>query len=113
MSKVPPPRFSMPTNVQGDAGTYLRDFHREITEHTRLVENQVNSLSESRLAASYNAVTASPTGIVLAQGDVIPKAVRTEEGTAGAKYVITGWMAMVDGTASAGSVVELRYLTGN
>lgn len=113
MSKVPPPRFSDPNNVQGDAGQYLRGFHREITEHLRKVGNQINSLSESKLAATYNAITAAPTGLIMAKGDIVPKIDRAEEGTSGAKYVITGWMATVEGTSSAGSVVELRYLTGN
>ncbi len=113
MSKIPPPRFSVPTNVNAESAAYLRDLHRELTEHARLVENQVNMLSESRLASHYNAITASPTGVVLAKGDMVPKAVVAEEGTVGAKYVITGWLATIDGTSSAGSVVELRSLTGN
>lgn len=113
MSKLPPPRFSMPINVGGDAGGYLQSLHREVTEYMGKVERQVNALSESRVEAAYNALTAAPTGVIMANGDVVLKSNPTEAGTAGAKYVITGWMAIVDGTASASSVVELRSLTGN
>ena len=109
---MPPPRFSLP-DVEGQAGTYLRNLHREITEYMVKVEHQVNSLSESQLAASYGALTASPVGPIMATGDIVPKRVRSEEGTAGAKYVITGWMAKSDGSASASTILELRSLTGN
>ena len=113
MSKLAPPRFSMPIGVGGEAGAYLNNLHREVTEYMVNVYNQVNSLSEQRLASRYNALSAAPTGVILQAGDVVANLNPSETGVASSKYVLTGWMANVDGTASAGSIVELRALTGN
>jgi hypothetical protein len=109
MSKLNEPRFSIPD----PENEYQNRFYREITDYLRAMADQVNAISENRLQGACNAVTASPTGVVMAVGDIVRHSDPGEEGTAGAKYIVTGWMATIDGTASAGSVVELRSLTGN
>ncbi|CAB4126136.1 hypothetical protein UFOVP73_57 [uncultured Caudovirales phage] len=80
---------------------------REFREHAV----QVNLLSEGRLSASYAALAAAPASGTYAQGDFVRNAAPTEAGTSGAKYVVTGWVCVIDGTP--GTFVECRSLTGN
>ncbi len=77
----------------------------------RQVAEQVNSLSEGRLVASYNASTAAPTTGTWAKGDFVMNSNPSELGTAGSKYVIEGWKCLVSGTP--GTFVQKRFLTGN
>lgn len=72
---------------------------------------QVNSVSEGRLQAKYNATTAAPTTGTWARGDQIPNSEPSELGSASSKYVIEGWVCTVAGTP--GTWVEKRFLTGN
>ena len=80
---------------------------RELREHAQ----QVNSLTEGRLAAYYNAQTAAPTTGTHAQGDIVRNTAPAEAGAALSKYVITGWVCTVGGTP--GTWLPMRVLTGN
>lgn len=77
----------------------------------RQVSQQVNGVSEGRMSAFYNAMTAAPTGGTWAQGDFILNKTPSELGTAGSKYVIHGFRCVVSG--SPGTWVDVRTLTGN
>ena len=72
---------------------------------------QVNGATEGRIAPMHGAAMAAPTTGDWMQGDVVRSAVPTELGTAGSKYVVTGWVCIVSGTP--GTWVEMRSLTGN
>lgn len=72
---------------------------------------QVNSLSEGRMQATYNATTAAPTTGTWAQGDFIRNSTPSEAGSASSKYVVLGWVCTVAGTP--GTWLPCRVLTGN
>lgn len=80
---------------------------RVLREHAFLV----NALAEGRISASYNALTAPPTGGLWAQGDFVRNKAPAELGTSPNKYVIHGWQCVTGG--SPGTWVQCRYLTGN
>ena len=80
---------------------------RVLREHAALI----NSVAEGRIAASYNAMSAAPTGGMWAQGDFVRNATPTELGPSGSKYVVHGWQCVVGGTP--GTWVQCRFLTGN
>ena len=84
-----------------------------VTDIVRQLCNQVNSLSEGRLSARYQASTASPSGsaVSYARGDIVWDSNTTQQGTAGSKYVRIGWVCTTDG--SPGTFQEMRVLTGN
>ena len=79
---------------------------RELREHAQ----QVNALSEGRMAARYTASTAAPTTGQHAQGDFVHNSAPTVLGTAGSKYTINGWVCVASGTP--GTWAECRFLTG-
>lgn len=81
--------------------------HRELRDHAR----QVNDLSEGRIVASYNALTAPPTGGEYAQGDYVRNATPAELGAPGSKYIVRGFICVSGG--NPGAWVEDRGLTGN
>ena len=72
---------------------------------------QVNAITEGRAAAVHNAATAAPTTGSWAVGDTIKNSAPAEAGTAGSKYVVTGYICVAAGTP--GTWVECRSLTGN
>ena len=78
---------------------------RELREHAQ----QVNSLTEGRLAAYYNAQTAAPTTGTHAKGDIVRNTAPADSGTAGNKYALYGWLCVVGGTP--GTWVECRFMT--
>lgn len=77
----------------------------------RQVAQQVNGLSEGRIAANYSARTAAPTTETWALGDMLRNSAPSEAGAALAKYVILGWVCTVAGTP--GTWLDVRTLTGN
>lgn len=77
----------------------------------REVAKQVNTLSEGRLAATYNASAAAPTTGTYALGDFIRNNAPAELGAIGSKYLIFGWVCSVAGTP--GTWLQCRFLTGN
>lgn len=75
---------------------------------------QLNAISEGQIAGATNAATAPPsagTTTAYAQGDFVRNSVPTELGTAGAKYVIYGWICVASG--SPGTWKQCRFPTGN
>lgn len=80
---------------------------RELREHAQ----QVNSLTEGRMEAVYNAATSAPTTGMYAQGDFVRNSAPSELGSAASKYVIFGWQCVVAG--EPGTFVQMRFLTGN
>ena len=97
-------------------GNLEEDFDRlvsVVTQRFRDIASQVNAISEGRAAGHYNAQSAQPTGGYFKAGDFVRNNSPSEQGTTSGKYVVTGWLITVDGTASAASSVECRALTGN
>lgn len=84
---------------------------RKLTDLFRDVATQVNGLTEGRIAAASGALTAAPTTGTWAQGDFVRNSAPAEAGTAGSKYVVTGWICTAGGTP--GTWLDARVLTGN
>lgn len=80
----------------------LYELHREISV-------QLNALAEGQVRGASNAATAAPTTGVYAVGDVVRNSSPVESGTAGSKFVVTGWVC----TAAPLTFLPLRSLTGN
>lgn len=97
----------MKTNTTPRVGTNDPVLQRELREHA----TQINLLSEGRIVASYTALTAAPTSGDWFRGDSVKNSAPSELGTAGAKYVIEGWICTVSGTP--GTWLQKRCLTGN
>lgn len=90
-------------------------WERKLTDLFRDIARQVNDLTEGRLSAVTNAASSVPTSGSWSQGDFVRNATPSEAGTAGSKYVITGWLRL---TSSSNNVlntdwVATRSLTGN
>ena len=83
------------------------DLKRELGDHAQ----QVNSLSEGRIEAVYNADSSAPTTGMNQQGDCIRNLTPTELGAPGSKYVIKEFLCIASGTP--GTWVQCRFLTGN
>jgi hypothetical protein len=77
---------------------------------TNVIE-QVNGLTEGQVSAVQNANTAPPTTGTYQKGDFIRNSAPAELGTAGSKYVITGWICTAAGMP--GTWLQCRSLTGN
>ena len=73
--------------------------------------HQVNGISEGTNSAYHNGQATAPTTGTYAQGDFIRNLAPSEAGTAGSKYVVTGWICTVSGTP--GTFLQVRALTGN
>lgn len=72
---------------------------------------KVNALASGRASATDDASTGSPTAGLWAQGDFVRNSAPQEQGAAGGRYVITGWLCLAGG--EPGTWVEQRVLTGN
>lgn len=79
---------------------------RELKNHAQ----QVNAVSEGRLAGTYNAQSSVPTDGAYAVGDVVRNSAPAELGSTPNKYVVYGWMCLDD---SPLTFVQMRFLTGN
>ena len=82
---------------------------REIDDITRDHGERIEDLSVGRIAA-HPTHTAAPTGGSWKQGDFVRNSAPTEDGTAGGKYVVTGWICIDGGTP--GTWKPCRALTG-
>lgn len=80
---------------------------RELREHATLV----NLMTDGRAAGCNNAASAVPTAGTFGVGDFVKNSAPSELGSAGSKYVISGWMCVSAG--SPGTFVQCRFLTGN
>lgn len=72
---------------------------------------QINSVTEGKASAFHTAATAAPTTGTWGIGDTVKNSAPSEAGTAGSKYVITGWICTAAGTP--GTWLQMRTLTGN
>lgn len=105
--RIPDPRL---TAAFGPIQGLIRD----LNDYLRKIQQQVNQLSEGSVAARYQANTAPPAvgnKQLYAKGDKIDNANPVELGSAGSKYVVTGWICTAGGTP--GTWLALRSLTGN
>lgn len=87
---------------------------RDLVSYLRQIQLQVNQLSEGSISARYSANTAPPGAgntKIYAKGDRVDNSNPVELGTAGSKYIITGWICTVGG--NPGTWLPLRSLTGN
>lgn len=75
------------------------------------ITNQINGLTEGKIAVRHASDTSYPTTGTYAQGDVVFNSAPSELGSAGSRYVITKWICVVSGTP--GTWVACRSLTGN
>ena len=88
----------------------------DVSDIIRTLCNQVNDLSEGRIAARYQAHTAIPTGsaVSYAKGDIVwdsnPTVTASVAPGIAASYVRTGWICVAPG--SPGTFKEMRVLTG-
>lgn len=87
----------------GDTASLLRRLAELQRENAALV----NALAEGRIAGTVNAATVAPTTGSYAVGDFVKNSAPAEQGSAGSKYVVTGWVKLASG------FVEQRNLTGN
>jgi hypothetical protein len=85
---------------------------QSLADIIRVICNQVNSLSESKITGKYNAMSSVPSGTAVAYqtGDFVPNSNCTLLGTVGAQYIIEGWTCVAPGTP--GTFVEKRFITG-
>lgn len=91
------------------------DFEKRISvrlfELLRAIAIKVNGMASGQVSALDGGGTAAPTSGTWTQGDRWRNSTPAELGTAGSKYVLTGWICTASGTP--GTWVEQRTLTGN
>lgn len=87
------------------------NFSVTLRDYLMRIHQQLNGIGDGRASPVHSASTAAPTTGDWAQGDFIRNSTPSEAGTAGAKYVVTGWICTVSGTP--GTWVACRSLTGN
>lgn len=90
---------------------YENQLNRILYQVIEDLSKQVNDTTEGRIFADHSAMTAAPTAGLYYRGDKIGNSAPTELGTAGSKYVITGWICIASG--EPGTWVQVRALTGN
>lgn len=100
-----------PQLPQQPDSTYAQNLNFTLARLFRNIAAKVNSLADGRLAVIDNALTAAPTTGTWATGDFVRNSAPSELGTAGAKYVIYGWINTAGGTP--GTFLQCRFLTGN
>ena len=91
-------------------GNDLPSLLRALAQVLPAFAKQVNAVSEGRLSGSYNALTSSPTTGKYQAGDYIRNSAPSVLGTAGAQYVLKGWICVASG--EPGTWVEDRGVTG-
>jgi hypothetical protein len=90
---------------------YDKDLNVALYRTLREIQAQLNALSEDKAVAHYGATTAAPTTGTWNIGDEVKNSAPSELGTAGNKYVTTGWICTASGTP--GTWLQMRTLTGN
>jgi hypothetical protein len=104
--RINDPRFPVKTE-----SAYDKDLNVALYRTIREIQTQLNALSEDKAIAHYGAMTSVPTTGTWSIGDEVKNSAPAEAGTAGSKYVITGWICTVSGTP--GTWLQQRTLTGN
>jgi hypothetical protein len=75
------------------------------------LSKKLDALSGGHIEGTASKGTAAPTTGLWAQGDFYKNTTPTEQGTAGSKYVVLGWICTVSG--EPGTWLQARVLTGN
>lgn len=83
---------------------------RDLYDNFRRIAAHLDGISRGRIDA-HDEYTSAPTTGSWKQGDFVRNSSPSEAGTAGSKYVITGWVCVASG--EPGTWVETRSLTGN
>jgi hypothetical protein len=78
---------------------------RVLQDHLRKVSEQVNSLTEGRIGANYNALSAAPTSGLFAIGDFVKRIDPEVSGSA----LQVGWVCVQEGSASASSFRAVSF----
>lgn len=100
-----------PQLPQNPDSSYAANLNFTLSRLFRNIAAKVNGIGDGRLSVIDNALTAAPTTGTWATGDFVRNSAPSELGTAGAKYVVFGWVNISGGTP--GTFVPCRYLTGN
>lgn len=100
-------RLPLYPSLSENLSQLVKELRHRLTE----THQQINGISEGLVTAAHNAATSAPTTGTWAQGDVIRNKAPSELGSAGSKYIITGWACVASGTP--GTWLPLRSLTGN
>lgn len=95
----------------GHDGVYARDLNFALSQIFRTIAQKVNLMADGRLSGSDFVAATVPTTGVFRQGDFVRNSAPVEAGTAGAKFVVLGWICTVSG--SPGTLLPARVLTGN
>ena len=90
---------------------YARDLNYKLKDIFRTFALRLNSLSDGRISAVDNASPSIPTTGMYAVGDIVRNSLPVENGAAGSRYIITGWICTVAG--SPGTLLPMRSFTGN
>jgi len=99
-----------PILPDGPVTTYDRRLSLRLFELVKAINIKVNALALGRVSGTDGAMTSPPAAGEWAQGDWVRNAAPTEAGSAGSRYVVTGWMCVAAG--SPGTWVQTRVLTG-
>lgn len=91
-------------------GNDLPSLLRALAQILPSFAKQVNAVSEGRISGRYNALTAPPAIGKYQAGDYIPNSAPAVLGTAGAQYVLKGWICV--GSGEPGTWAEDRGVTG-
>lgn len=87
----------------------------DLSEIVRAICNQVNTLSEGRITARYQAQVSVPTSVAAAVGDCVWDSNTTVRASVApgvaASYVRVGWVCTVESPTNA-TWQEMRVLTG-
>lgn len=100
-----------PLLPQAPESAYEKRLSVRVFELMRAVAIKVNAMASGQVSGLDGGGTAAPTTGTWAQGDTVRNSAPTEIGTAGSKYVLTGWICVAGGTP--GTWVQQRTLTGN
>jgi len=102
--------MKQPTNTFFDA-TSLPRLARQLNDVVRRTNEQVNALTEGRLAAEHTALPEPPTNGPYAVGDIVPNLARGAVlGDEGSQYLLLGWMCTA--ATEPPEWAEMRVSTG-
>lgn len=104
----PPQEAALPLNAES---SYDAALNYRLKDLFRNIAQRLNALSDGQISAIDNAASTIPTVGMYAKGDIVRNSSPIELGTAGSRYVVTGWICTVAGTP--GTFLQMRSLTGN
>ena len=98
----------LPVNPESDYDKRLAVF---LSEWVRKAAQKINGVASGSVRYLDGGASSVPTTGTWAQGDFVRNLNPTEQGTAGSKYVVEGWLCVAGG--APGTWVQKRFLTGN